>query len=233
MTNRGFSAWISLSGNVIDKKRNTERINHQTCYFQSLGSLFHSLLQQFLTWPLPFQVNSVSMQGATHHEAVAALRNAGCCIKLKVLRERLPPSDNYVPTVPQDPLNLAGRLVCQMSKPSQLEESEKCLPKKIEAVVCNGNSAVGVLTKFSAWAEKNLLKSDIVLQLTIPTDTEQETVNIFSFLYSWFSFVDTADFFLCVSVWFWQWSEQNPVWNRSRGIKIGLTQRDESHNVRK
>ncbi|XP_032409342.1 protein lap4-like isoform X1 [Xiphophorus hellerii] len=87
------------------------------------------------------EVNGVSMQGATHHEAVAALRNAGCCIKLKVLRERLPPSDNYVPTVPQDPLNLAGRPVCQMSKPSQLEESEKCLPKKIEAVVCNGNSA--------------------------------------------------------------------------------------------
>ncbi|XP_054886152.1 disks large homolog 1 isoform X2 [Poeciliopsis prolifica] len=29
------------------------------------------------------EVNGVSMQGATHHEAVAALRNAGCCIKLK------------------------------------------------------------------------------------------------------------------------------------------------------
>ncbi|XP_054886151.1 tyrosine-protein phosphatase non-receptor type 13 isoform X1 [Poeciliopsis prolifica] len=87
------------------------------------------------------EVNGVSMQGATHHEAVAALRNAGCCIKLKVIRERLPPSDMYVPAVPQDPPDPAGRPLCQMSKQSQLEESEKCLPKKIEAVVCNGNSA--------------------------------------------------------------------------------------------
>ncbi|XP_043992828.1 disks large homolog 2 [Gambusia affinis] len=87
------------------------------------------------------EVNGVSMQCATHHEAVAALRNAGCCIKLKVLRERLLPSDNYVPTVLLDPPDPAGRPVCQISKQSQLEESEKCLPKKIEAVVCNGNSA--------------------------------------------------------------------------------------------
>ncbi|XP_014837338.1 PREDICTED: disks large homolog 1-like isoform X1 [Poecilia mexicana] len=88
------------------------------------------------------EVNGVSMQGATHHEAVAALRNAGCCIKLKVLRERLPPSDVYVPAVSQDPPDpAAGRPLCSISKQSQLEESEKCLPKKIEAVVCNGNSA--------------------------------------------------------------------------------------------
>ncbi|XP_061693780.1 protein lap4 [Syngnathoides biaculeatus] len=33
------------------------------------------------------QVNSLSMQGATHLEAVRALRNAGSCIKMRVLRE--------------------------------------------------------------------------------------------------------------------------------------------------
>ncbi|XP_015230008.1 PREDICTED: protein scribble homolog [Cyprinodon variegatus] len=58
------------------------------------------------------EVNGLCMQGAAHHEAVAALRNAGSCIKLKVLRERMPSSE--------------------------LEEAESCLPKKIEAVVCNG-----------------------------------------------------------------------------------------------
>ncbi|XP_041866351.1 disks large homolog 1 isoform X2 [Melanotaenia boesemani] len=30
------------------------------------------------------EVNGLSMQGATHHEAVGALRNAGSCIKMKV-----------------------------------------------------------------------------------------------------------------------------------------------------
>ncbi|KAM4729457.1 uncharacterized protein FYW61_010031 [Anableps anableps] len=88
------------------------------------------------------EVNSLSMQGATHHEAVAALRNAGSCIKLKVLRERLPPSEVYHPGVPQDPPDPTARQLCPMSKQSQLEEAENCLPKKIEAVVCNGNSAL-------------------------------------------------------------------------------------------
>lgn len=90
------------------------------------------------------------MQGATHHEAVAALRNAGSCIKLKVLRERLVPSEAYVSGVPQDPPDPAGRLLCRMSKQFQLEEAQNHLPKKIEAVVCNGNSTVGVFTQFSA-----------------------------------------------------------------------------------
>ncbi|XP_038152376.1 protein scribble homolog [Cyprinodon tularosa] len=70
------------------------------------------------------EVNGLCMQGAAHHEAVAALRNAGSCIKLKVLRERMPSSE--------------------------LEEAESCLPKKIEAVVCNGYNNVGVFL-FTSW----------------------------------------------------------------------------------
>ncbi|MEQ2249889.1 hypothetical protein ILYODFUR_034258, partial [Ilyodon furcidens] len=64
------------------------------------------------------EVNGLSMQGVTHHEAVAALRNAGGCIKLKVLREKLPPADQEV---------------CGW---------QNGLPKKIEAAVCNGNSTL-------------------------------------------------------------------------------------------
>ncbi|XP_031435025.1 protein scribble homolog [Clupea harengus] len=38
------------------------------------------------------EVNGLDMQVVTHHEAVSALRNAGSCIKMKVLRSRaLPP----------------------------------------------------------------------------------------------------------------------------------------------
>ncbi|XP_035981910.1 protein lap4 [Fundulus heteroclitus] len=83
------------------------------------------------------EVNGLSMQGAAHHEAVAALRNAGSCISLKVLRERLPPPE--------------------------LEEAETCLPKKIEAVVCNGNITLDSdsdLNRTASEIEAEVLKQD-------------------------------------------------------------------------
>ncbi|MED6242831.1 hypothetical protein ATANTOWER_010363, partial [Ataeniobius toweri] len=95
------------------------------------------------------EVNGLSMQGVTHHEAVAALRNAGGCIKLKVLREKLPPADQ--------------------------EEMENGLPRKIEAAVCNGNSTLdfdsGLNRKVSG-IEAEELKQDSLKEMnntmTIP-----------------------------------------------------------------
>ncbi|XP_035519744.1 protein scribble homolog [Morone saxatilis] len=85
------------------------------------------------------------MQGATHHEAVSALRNAGSCIKMKVLRERLLPQEVCDMNTPQAPQDVTGRQLCsqdggvQRSKQPMIETAEDCLSKKIEAVVCNGN----------------------------------------------------------------------------------------------
>ncbi|XP_069570112.1 uncharacterized protein [Brachyistius frenatus] len=85
------------------------------------------------------------MQGATHHEAVSALRNAGSCIKMKVLRERLLPREVCDPEAPPGPRDVTGRQLCSWdgrglrSKQSKMESARDCLPKKIEAVVCNGN----------------------------------------------------------------------------------------------
>ncbi|XP_068573842.1 protein scribble homolog [Cebidichthys violaceus] len=85
------------------------------------------------------------MQAATHHEAVSALRNAGSCIKMKVLREKLLPREVCVPDEPQDPREATGRQPCsqdgggQRDKQPKMESTEDCLSKKIEAVVCNGN----------------------------------------------------------------------------------------------
>lgn len=85
------------------------------------------------------------MQGATHHEAVSALRNAGSCIKMKVLRERLLPREVCDLGEPQDPPDVTGRQLCgqdagvQTGKQLLMESTEDCLAKKIEAVVCNGN----------------------------------------------------------------------------------------------
>ncbi|KAM4600258.1 protein scribble homolog [Fundulus diaphanus] len=93
------------------------------------------------------EVNGLSMQGAAHHEAVAALRNAGSCISLKVLRERLPPPE--------------------------LEEAETCLPKKIEAVVCNGNithDSDSDLNRTASEIEAEVLKQDS-LKVTTHTMT--------------------------------------------------------------
>ncbi|GAA6213874.1 leucine-rich repeat-containing protein 1 isoform X1 [Lates japonicus] len=92
------------------------------------------------------EVNGLSMQGATHHEAVSALRNAGSCIKMKVLRDRLLHQDVCDLDEPQDPQVVMGRQLCSQdgggqrrSKQSKMESAEDCLSKKIEAVVCNGN----------------------------------------------------------------------------------------------
>lgn len=103
--------------------------------------------------PRSIQVNSLNMQGATHLEAVTALRNAGSCIMMKVLRERLLPREVSVLDDPQDPPDVMSRQLCsqdgggQRSKQPKTESTEDCLSKKIEAVVCNGNGIVGGLLK--------------------------------------------------------------------------------------
>lgn len=86
------------------------------------------------TCPLSIQVNSLNVQGVTHQEAVSALRNAGSCIKMTVLRDRT--SD---PGGPQDQWDVAGRQLCRPT----VESPEERPSRKIEAVVCNGNGVVG------------------------------------------------------------------------------------------
>lgn len=106
------------------------------------------------------------MQEVTHHEAVSALRNAGSCIKMKVLRSRAPPPELCAP--PEDPvpprtLELGisrqhdpgtngggsgggggGRNQHLPRQPKAEPQASDCsLSKRIEAVVvCNGNGVV-------------------------------------------------------------------------------------------
>ncbi|XP_022617974.1 protein scribble homolog [Seriola dumerili] len=123
------------------------------------------------------EVNGLDMQGATHHEAVSALRNAGSCIKMKVLRERLLPRevcDLREPQDPQDPQDVTGLQLC--SKQPKTESAEDCLSKKIEAVVCNGNSISDLesdLNRTSSKLEAEALMKNDLLQvgkhtMTIP-----------------------------------------------------------------
>lgn len=98
---------------------------------------------------MSIQVNGLNMQGATHHEAVSALRNAGSCIKMKVLRERLLPCEVCDLDEPQDPPGVSGPQLCSVShrgKQTKMETAEDCLSKK--TVVCNGHSIVGGLLKW-------------------------------------------------------------------------------------
>ncbi|CAJ1067514.1 leucine-rich repeat-containing protein 1 isoform X1 [Xyrichtys novacula] len=102
------------------------------------------------------EVNGLDMQGATHHQAVGALRNAGSCIKMKVLRERLLPRELYSPdqppppppsssSPPLDPRDVTGRQLQGRaggggkSKQQREESREDSLSRKMETVVCNGN----------------------------------------------------------------------------------------------
>lgn len=126
--------------------------NHTSCVCACVCTTFVSLRHAvvFTHWPWSFQVNSLSMQGVTHHEAVSALRNAGICIRMKVLRGRPLPPKVYDPDMPRDPPDSTGRQRCGMtgegprSKRCQLGSTGECLSKKTEAVICNGNNSVGV-----------------------------------------------------------------------------------------
>lgn len=79
------------------------------------------------------------MQGATHHEAVSALRNAGSWIRLTVLRDRLAPPEVPDPDGAQDEQGATG----QTARAAPVGRTEGCLSKSIEALVCNGSDTVG------------------------------------------------------------------------------------------
>ena len=97
------------------------------------------------------------MQGATHQEAVSALRNAGSCIKMKVLRERVLPREVCDLEGSQGPEDVTGRQLCCQDggdqRGKQMESTEDCLSSRIEAVVCNGNGIVGGLLQ--SWRRQN------------------------------------------------------------------------------
>ncbi|XP_078144737.1 uncharacterized protein LOC144542349 [Centroberyx gerrardi] len=90
------------------------------------------------------EVNGLNMQGATHHEAVSALRNAGSCIKMKVLRDRMLPREVCV----QDSQAVPSRQQSGRDAGQRRTDSSDCLSKRIEAVVCNGN---GILESDPNW----------------------------------------------------------------------------------
>lgn len=169
-------------------------------------------------WPSPSQVNGISMQGATHHEAVSALRNAGSCIKMKVLRERLLPRVVRDLDVSQDPRDAAGRQLCSQhgggrSKQLKLESAEDCVSKKIEAVVCNGNGIVGGLLIYYIAHKTHFLNPSCFSTCHVwikPSGNSTPLVILLHF------------FPICsvslVSVWFGEWSEKDCVWAGGGGF---------------
>ncbi|XP_077438603.1 uncharacterized protein LOC144061745 [Vanacampus margaritifer] len=114
------------------------------------------------------QVNNLCMQGATHLEAVRALRNAGSCIKMKVLRE----GAHVTRQVTDDAEDGASRrpishdaAECQKSTPQKAEGKEDCSPKKMD-VVCNGNGITDFksnLRRSQAEAEALTKRNDLHL----------------------------------------------------------------------
>lgn len=93
------------------------------------------------------------MQVATHQEAVSALRNAGSFIKMTVLRDRLLHREVSDLGGTQDQQAVIGRQLCSLDgkgqsvKQSTMENADRFLSRKIEAVICNGNGIVSGFLK--------------------------------------------------------------------------------------
>ncbi|XP_076022114.1 uncharacterized protein LOC143012719 [Genypterus blacodes] len=111
------------------------------------------------------EVNGLSLQGATHHVAVSALRNAGSCINVKVLREEIP----GVARVPKDQSlkGVTSGQQCSLdggeqrqSKEQRMKSSADCLSKNIEAFVCNGNGISGPKWTLSEWEAGTLMTNE-------------------------------------------------------------------------
>ncbi|XP_034753865.1 uncharacterized protein LOC117960227 isoform X2 [Etheostoma cragini] len=125
------------------------------------------------------EVNGLNMQAATHHEAVNALRNAGSCIKIKVLREKLPPRGVCDPDEHQDPREVTGRQSWtqvggdQRSKQPNTESVEDSLSKKIEAVVCNGSSISDLIKNESLQGGKHTITIPRII-LTHPSISDED-----------------------------------------------------------
>ncbi|XP_060942751.1 uncharacterized protein LOC133020272 [Limanda limanda] len=124
------------------------------------------------------------MQQATHHEAVSALRNAGSCINMKVLRERPPPRGVRDPDEPPEPQDVTGRQLCSQeagglrSKQRKMRSADECLSKKIEAAVCNGNGiseleAEALTRKHGAQAGKHMMTIPRII-LTHPSISDED-----------------------------------------------------------
>ncbi|XP_059929396.1 protein scribble homolog isoform X2 [Gadus macrocephalus] len=87
------------------------------------------------------EVNGLDIQGMAHHEAVSALRHAGSCIKMKVLREKGLPFQVCV----QD--NPAAREMGVKLSPERFHHEEvgcqtpkgEHTPGRVDSVSCNGN----------------------------------------------------------------------------------------------
>ncbi|CAL8257353.1 unnamed protein product [Lota lota] len=85
------------------------------------------------------EVNGLDVQGMAHHEAVSALRHAGSCIKMKVLREKMLPIQVCIQDNQEMGVKLSQQrfhhedVGCQMPKVDNM-------PGRIDIVVCNGNS---------------------------------------------------------------------------------------------
>ncbi|XP_039640783.1 leucine-rich repeat-containing protein 1 isoform X2 [Perca fluviatilis] len=125
------------------------------------------------------EVNGLNMQAATHHEAVSALRNAGSCIKMKVLREKLLPREVCDPDEHHDPRDVTGRQPCtqdggdQRGKPHNTESVEDGLSKKIEAVVCNGSSISDLMENDSLQGGKHTMTIPRII-LTHPSISDED-----------------------------------------------------------
>ncbi|XP_063730496.1 protein scribble homolog [Eleginops maclovinus] len=116
------------------------------------------------------EVNGLNMQLVTHHGAVTALRNAGSCIKMKVLRERLLPRELCDPGEHKDLWDVTRRQPCsqeggsQRGKQPNMENTDFCFSKKIEKSVCNGNGISDLYSElsrdFSEPKAQTLMKND-------------------------------------------------------------------------
>ncbi|XP_040034812.2 uncharacterized protein LOC120820755 isoform X1 [Gasterosteus aculeatus] len=108
------------------------------------------------------EVNGLNMQTATHHEAVSALRNAGSCVDMIVLREKPPPPPPREVCDREEAWRVTGGPPCGGQRGERIED---CLPLRREAAVCNGNGICDLESEFNrTLSQMEALKKNHSLQ---------------------------------------------------------------------
>lgn len=108
------------------------------------------------------KVNGQDMQEASHPEAVSVLKNAGSCVKIRVLRERCVP---IKPQAHKKPDAMATErqssqewdVTANRDRSYAPQSSYPTLDSRL-LEICNGNKSVGFRTRLPKWNQKELKK---------------------------------------------------------------------------
>ncbi|KAG9275043.1 protein LAP2-like [Astyanax mexicanus] len=137
--------------------------NDEVPYLPLLPLHYPSFHQHYVSTSLV--VNGQDMLEVSHHEAVSALRSAGNCVKMKILRERPAPPPESRALRELDVSDKESLIISRLGNDAcqDFMRDRSPLATRIEAVICNGKELSDLVQEIRPGEEREtMLKCGIV-----------------------------------------------------------------------